>query len=161
MDSAWTKQFLFFQSLPNVILFEQTFAWFVSFGPSRTPVPTGTHFITPYPLVFYFLTGNSLFWTTRLSRGFRFTIKIHPLSGWYFSFGHSHNTAACAQVRFLLACQPCNCYLIPANGFALNFIIPRRDRRPRRSFLETFYTIARVWTRLEQSNFCFFNHSLT
>ena len=37
-----------------MILFEQTYAWFVSFGPSRTPVPTGTHFISPYPLVFIF-----------------------------------------------------------------------------------------------------------
>jgi len=67
--------------------------------------------------------------------GVGYTIKIHPHSGWYFSFGHSPNTTGCAQVRLLLACQPCNDYLLPVNGFALNCIIPCRDRRPRRSFL--------------------------
>ena len=35
-------------------------------------------------------------------------ITIHPHSGWYFSFGHSPNITGCAQVRFLLACQPRN-----------------------------------------------------
>ena len=34
----------------------------------------------------------------------------------YFIFGHSPNTTGCAQVRFLLACQPCNCYLLPIIG---------------------------------------------
>ena len=29
-----------------------------------------------------------------------------------FSFGHSPDTTGCAQVRFLLAVQPCNCYII-------------------------------------------------
>ena len=43
-------------------------------------------------------------------------IKIHPHSGWYFSFGHSPNNTGCAQVRFLLACQPCKEYLLPVNG---------------------------------------------
>ena len=37
-------------------------------------------------------------------------IIIHPHSGWYFSFWHSPNTIGGAQVRFLLAYQPCNCY---------------------------------------------------
>ena len=25
-------------------------------------------------------------------------------------------------VRFLLACQPCNCYLLPVNGFSLSLL---------------------------------------
>ena len=41
-------------------------------------------------------------------------IIIHPHSGWYFSFGHSPNITGGAQVRFLLACQPCICYVYPA-----------------------------------------------
>ena len=44
-------------------------------------------------------------------------IKIHPHSGWYFSFGHSPNTTGYAQVRFLLACQPRNHYLLLVNEF--------------------------------------------
>ena len=35
-----------------MFLFDQTFALSVAFGPSRTPVPTGTYFITPFSLVF-------------------------------------------------------------------------------------------------------------
>ena len=34
-------------------------------------------------------------------------MKNHPHSGWFFIFGHSPNNTGCAQVRFLLACQPC------------------------------------------------------
>ena len=34
----------------------------------------------------------------------------------YFSFGHSPNNTGCAQVRFLLACRPCNYYLLAVNG---------------------------------------------
>ena len=67
-------------------------------------------------LSIFFAHRHSLYRTTRLSRGFRYTIKIHPHSGWYFLFGHSPNNTGCAQVRFLLACQPCNCYLLPING---------------------------------------------
>ena len=33
-------------------------------------------------------------------------INIHPLSGWFFSFGYNPNTTGHAQVRLLLACQP-------------------------------------------------------
>ena len=44
-------------------------------------------------------------------------INIPPHSGGYFSFGHSPNITGCAQVRFLLACQPCISYLPPVNGF--------------------------------------------
>ena len=44
-------------------------------------------------------------------------INIPPHSGGYFSFGRSPNTTGCAQVRFRLACQPCNIYLPPINGF--------------------------------------------
>ena len=43
-------------------------------------------------------------------------INIHPHSGWFFIFGHSPNTTGNAQVRFLLACQPYNFYLLPING---------------------------------------------
>ena len=43
-------------------------------------------------------------------------INIHPHSGWYFIFGHSPNTTGGTQVCCLLACQPCNCYLLPING---------------------------------------------
>ena len=43
-------------------------------------------------------------------------INIHPHSGGDFSFGHSPNTTGCAQVRRVLVCQPCNCYLLPVNG---------------------------------------------
>ena len=41
-------------------------------------------------------------------------IIIPPHSGGYFSFGHSPNITGGAQVRFLLACQPCICYVYPA-----------------------------------------------
>ena len=44
-------------------------------------------------------------------------INIPPYNGGYFSFGHSPNTTGGAQVRCLLACQPCNRYLPPVNGF--------------------------------------------
>ncbi len=37
-------------------------------------------------------------------------------TGGYFSFGHSPNNTGCAQVRCILACQPCNCYSLPVNG---------------------------------------------
>ena len=40
-------------------------------------------------------------------------INIPPWNGGDFSFGHSPNTTGCAQVRFLLACQPCNYYVNP------------------------------------------------
>ena len=43
-------------------------------------------------------------------------INIPPYNGGYFSFGHSPNITGCAQVRFRLACQPRNCYLLPING---------------------------------------------
>ena len=43
--------------------------------------------------------------------------KYPPRKRGDFSFGYSPNTTDCAQVRFLLACQPCNCYLLPVNGF--------------------------------------------
>ncbi|EKU70614.1 YbaN family protein [Selenomonas sp. F0473] len=43
-------------------------------------------------------------------------INIHPRSGWFFIFGHSPNITSGVQVRFLLACQPCVCYLLPING---------------------------------------------
>ena len=37
-----------------------------------------------------------------------------------FSFsGIALNNTGNAQVRFRLACQPCNCYLLPINGFSL------------------------------------------
>ena len=49
-------------------------------------------------------------------------INIHPRSGWYFIFGHSPKTTGGAQVRFSLACQPCNCYLLPVNGFHQGFL---------------------------------------
>ena len=45
--------------------------------------------------------------TTALFTGI---ITIHPHSVCYFSFGHSPNTTGYAQVRLLLACQPCICY---------------------------------------------------
>ena len=57
-------------------------------------------------------------------------INIPPYNGGYFIFGHSPNTTGCAQVRLLLACQPCNCCLLPVNGFALIFCRGRRPRRP-------------------------------
>ena len=60
----------------------------------------------------------------------------NPPYGGYFSFGHSPNTTGCAQVRFRLAYQPCNCCLLPVNGFIINFIQHCRDRRPRLSVLE-------------------------
>ena len=50
-------------------------------------------------------------------------IKIHPHSGWYFSFGHSPNTTGYAQVRLLLACQPCIYYVHPAQA-GLNPSLP-------------------------------------
>ena len=43
-------------------------------------------------------------------------INIHPHIGWFFIFGHSPNNTGDAQVRFRLACQPCNHYLLPING---------------------------------------------
>ena len=47
---------------------------------------------------------------------FPLLINIPPHSGGYFCFGHSPNSTGGAQVRFLLACQPCNSYLLPVNG---------------------------------------------
>ena len=38
-------------------------------------------------------------------------------NGGYFSFGHSPNITGNAQVRLLLACQPCNHYLLLVNEF--------------------------------------------
>ena len=32
-------------------------------------------------------------------------------NGWYFSFGHILNTSACTQVRCVLTCLFCNCYV--------------------------------------------------
>ena len=46
-----------------------------------------------------------------------FIPNLHQPNGGYFSFGHSPNITGCAQVRFRLACKPCNDYLLPANGF--------------------------------------------
>ena len=43
-------------------------------------------------------------------------IKIHPYCGWYFIFGHIPNNTGNAQVRRVLACQPCICYRLPVNG---------------------------------------------
>ena len=53
-------------------------------------------------------------------------INIPPHSGGYFLFGHSPNTTGCAQVRCLLACQPCKDYLLPVNG--LSFFKPPSER---------------------------------
>ena len=49
------------------------------------------------------LIWNSL--SSQLTR--EISINIHPHSGWYFIFGHSPNITGGAQVRCLLACQPC------------------------------------------------------
>ena len=46
----------------------------------------------------------------------RYIIIIPPYNGGYFIIGHSPNTTGNAQVRLLLACQPCICYLLPVNG---------------------------------------------
>ena len=42
-----------------------------------------------------------------------FKIKIHQLSWWFCIFGHNPNTTGYAQVRLLLACQPCIHYVNP------------------------------------------------
>ena len=34
------------------------------------------------------------------------------------------NITGYAQVRRVLACQPCNCYLLPVNGFPLSLLFP-------------------------------------
>ncbi|MBQ9783257.1 MAG: hypothetical protein IJW44_01920, partial [Clostridia bacterium] len=46
----------------------------------------------------------------------RVTNKYPPVIRGDFIFGHSPNTPGCAQVRFRLVSQPCNCYLPPVNG---------------------------------------------
>ena len=51
------------------------------------------------------------------------TINIPPYNGGYFSFGQSPKDTGGAQVRFLLACQPCNCYLLPVNGSRGSYIL--------------------------------------
>ena len=67
-------------------------------------------------------------------------IIIPPYNGWYFSFGHSPNTTGYAQVRLLLTCQPCNCYLLPVNGLSLKAFLreeggPRSGGRSLRDFI--------------------------
>ena len=59
---------------------------------------------------------------------FRYTIIIHPHSGWYFSFGHSPNTTGCAQVRYELACQPRTNYWLPINGLRQRLVKPPSGR---------------------------------
>ena len=45
----------------------------------------------------------------------KYTINIHPRSGWFFIFGHSPYTISCPQVG--TECLPaCDCYLLPVNG---------------------------------------------
>ena len=41
---------------------------------------------------------------------------VHIKNGGYLSFGPSPNNTGYAQVRFILAWQPCNCYLLLING---------------------------------------------
>ena len=54
---------------------------------------------------------------SRFQAFFKITVLRSPVySGGYFFFGHSPNITGCAQVRLLLACQPCICYLLPVNG---------------------------------------------
>ena len=79
----------------------------------HTSVLVLNHIIFLYNVnhVFY-LSCHSLFIVTIFGK-----INIPPHSGGYFIFGHSPNITGCAQVRFLLACQPCICYLLPVNGF--------------------------------------------
>ena len=40
-----------------------------------------------------------------------------PQTGGISFSGKTLNVTGHAQVRFRLACQPCNCYLLPVNGF--------------------------------------------
>ena len=56
-------------------------------------------------------------------RGFYEAIRIHPHSGWFFFFGHSPHIIGYAQVRLLLACQPCSFYLLPVNGSRGSYIL--------------------------------------
>ena len=45
------------------------------------------------------------------------TFGVHIRTGGGISFsGIALNTTGDAQVRFRLACNPCNCYLLPING---------------------------------------------
>ena len=44
------------------------------------------------------------------------TNKYPPASGWYFIFWQSPNTTDSDKCSLELACQPCNCYLLPING---------------------------------------------
>ena len=65
------------------------------------------------------------------TRGFPYTINIPPShSGGYFSFGHSPNHTGCAQVRFILACQPCTNCLLPVNGSSLRTPLTLTDSLP-------------------------------
>ena len=101
-------------------------------GQSRTPIPTSfdVNFIFACRGAFYMLPKRKGRFLNRpygfncclefigrggacSSRCRRKKIKIPP--GGYFSFGHSPNNTGCAQVRCILACQPCNYSLPPVN----------------------------------------------
>ena len=43
-------------------------------------------------------------------------INIHPLSGWFFIFGHSPNTTSHAHVRIYWPASHALNYLLPVNG---------------------------------------------
>ena len=66
---------------------------------SSLPEGAFSHNILRFSFVYILLIGNSLSSATPLWRGFRYTIKIPPHSGGYFSFGHSPNITGGAQVR--------------------------------------------------------------
>jgi len=45
-----------------------------------------------------------------------YSLKIPGKNGGISFSGKTLNVTGDAQVRFRLACQPCNCYLLPVNG---------------------------------------------
>lgn len=47
---------------------------------------------------------------------FLIQINIHPLSGWFFIFGHSPNTTSHAHVRIYWPASHALNYLLPVNG---------------------------------------------
>ena len=46
-----------------------------------------------------------------------YCLGFTPQTGGISFSGKTLNVTGHAQVRFRLACQPCNCYLLPVNGF--------------------------------------------
>ena len=64
------------------------------------------------------LKGCSKMCRPRKAKNQLSTINTPRITGGISFSGIALPFTGCAQVRFLLACQPCNCYLLPINGLS-------------------------------------------